>query len=65
MNVKVHYKDASAPIVYHDVENTYLKGEFFVVLTKTYSGEAAIQQGVRHVYKHPLNNIWRVEEDYS
>lgn len=57
MNVLVHYKDASTPILYKDVENTYVKGPFFVVLVKT--------KETRTVYKHPVDNIWRVQEDYS
>jgi hypothetical protein len=52
MKVEVHYKDASRPITYEKVKSTYIKGEFFVV----YIDDT--------VYKHPIQNIWRIREDY-
>ena len=53
MRVEVHYQDASTPLVYNDVRNTYIKGPFFVV----YVGD--------RVWKHPVANIWRITEDYA
>lgn len=53
MRVEVHYKDASRPLVYEDVANTYVKGPFYCVY---------LASGV--VKKHPVANIWRVTEDY-
>jgi hypothetical protein len=52
--VIVHLKDQSQPLTYHDVINTYQKGDFYCVYVKD-----------ERVYKHPMADIWRVIEDYG
>ena len=54
IQVHVHLKDQSQPIVYENVINTYEKGSFFVVYVE---GEK--------VYKYLIVDIWRVVEDYG
>lgn len=52
MTVIVHYKDASRPLTYAKVDNTYVKDKFYCVKVG------------KLVYKHPVFNIWRLIEDY-
>lgn len=54
IEVSVHLKDQSQPLVYTDVKNTYEKGSFYCAYCK---GEK--------VYKHPIADIWRVKEGYG
>jgi hypothetical protein len=54
INVTVHLKDQSQPLVYENVKNTYEKGSFYCVYVE---GET--------VYKHPIRDIWRVKEGYG
>lgn len=54
IEVSVHLKDQSQPIIYTDVINTYEKGSFYCVYC---DGEK--------VYKHPISDIWRVKEGYG
>lgn len=54
IEVQVHLKDQSQPLVYRNVINTYEKGAFYCVYCK---GEK--------VYKHPIRDIWRVKEGYG
>ena len=50
IEVTVHLKDQSQPLVYKGVINTYEKGSFYCVYVK---GEKAIR------------DIWRVKEGYG
>jgi hypothetical protein len=52
LNVSIHLKETSQSIS-HQAVNTYTKGPFFCV----FDGE--------RVFKYPVNNIWRVVEDYG
>jgi hypothetical protein len=54
INVSIHLKDQSQPIIYENVINTYEKGSFFCVYCE---GEK--------VYKYPICEIWRIKEDYG
>ena len=54
MHVEVELKETSQKLVYDDVLNTYTKGALFVIYR---------EGGM--VVKFPLDNIWRVTEDYS
>ena len=54
IEVTVHLKDQSQPIVYQDVVNTYEKGSFYCVYLKS-----------EKVYKHPITDIWRIVEGYG
>jgi len=54
VEVSVHLKDQSQPIVYQNVLNTYEKWSFYCVYCE---GEK--------VYKHPIVDIWRVKEGYG
>jgi hypothetical protein len=47
-------KETSQPLLYHDVINTYTKGEFFVIYYLLHKEEA--------YDKFPISNIWRVRE---
>ena len=49
--VRIHLKETSQTIE-HDYVNTYQKGDLFCV----YDG--------KQVYKYPIQNIWRVIEEY-
>ena len=53
MKVKLFLTEASQPIEYIDVKNTYQKGEMFCIY---FNGL---------VHKFPIQHIWRVEETYS
>jgi hypothetical protein len=52
MQVKIELKETSQPIILN-ANNTYTKGSLFCVYA---DGK---------VQKFPLDNIWRVTEDYS
>ena len=54
ITVTVQLKESSQPIVYENAINTYQKGSFFVIYVE---GEIS--------YKHPIETIWRVKEDYG
>lgn len=54
INVSVHLKEQSQPILYENVINSYEKGSFFCVYTKDDT-----------VFKHPIDSIWRIKEDYG
>ena len=54
IKVFVQLTESSQPIEYRDVLNTYQKGDMFVIYVE---GEVS--------YKHPMNTIWRVKEDYG
>jgi hypothetical protein len=54
MKIFVQMKDANQPLV-HDFINAYEKGSFLCVVT---------EDGAK-VFKYPIENIWRVIEDYS
>lgn len=53
MKVQIHMKDAAQPIE-RQAENTYVKEGLFCVYLLT-----------GKVEKYPIENIWRVTEDYS
>jgi hypothetical protein len=53
MKVSVQYLDQSQPMNYENVDNTYMKGNMFCVKI----GEK--------VYKHPIQQIWRITEEYG
>jgi len=52
--VIVHLKTQSQPIEYTDVINVYEKGKFYCIYRK---GEI--------VDKYPIQDIWRIREDYG
>lgn len=52
--ISIQLKESSQPIIYEDVINTYQKGSLFVVYTKDEKS-----------YKHPINTIWRIIEEYG
>lgn len=54
MNVFIALKETSQTIEHEDVKNTYTKGPFYCVYTSQ-----------DQVIKYPIDNIWRVTEDYS
>lgn len=51
MKVQVHLKETSQPIV-HEALNAYTKGSFYCVYVD------------KQVFKYPLDNIWRIVEEY-
>ena len=51
--VEVHYKDANAALIYAEAAMTYVKAGMFCVLANG------------SVYKHPLDNVWRIKEATS
>jgi hypothetical protein len=55
MNVLIRLKETSQQLIHTDIANTYQKGAFFCVYDK----------GENKIYKYPIENIWRVEEDYD
>jgi len=55
MIVDVKLKDSSQKIRHMDVQNIYQKGTFYCI----YDEEENV------VYKYPIANIWRVEEEYN
>ena len=54
MIVTVQLKESSQPVVYENVLNTYQKGSLFVIYTTNEKS-----------YKHPIDTIWRVVEEYG
>ena len=52
--VTVQLRESSQPVIYENVLNTYQKGDLFVIYTE--DGKS---------YKHPINTIWRVVEEYG
>jgi hypothetical protein len=54
IKVSIQLSEASQPVVYDNVINTYQKGSFFVVYTNDEKS-----------FKHPINTIWRVVESYG
>ena len=54
IEVSVHLKDQSQPLVYQNVVNAYEKGSFYCVY-----------MGGETVYKHPITDIWRIKEGYG
>ena len=52
--VSVQLRESSQPIVYKDVLNTYQKGDLFVIYTADEKS-----------YKHPIDTIWRIVEEYG
>ena len=56
MKVEIQLKETSQPLV-HIAFNTYEKGSLYCVFVR---GENA-----EKVYKYPIENIFRVVEDYS
>lgn len=57
-SAEVHTNLQSFPIMYERIMNCYEKGNFYciVVLTKDEK---------RVVWKHPINSIFRIREDYD
>jgi hypothetical protein len=52
ITVQIHLKHTSQPIV-HEASNAYEKGSCYCVHVDT------------QVFKYPLDNIWRIQEDYN
>jgi hypothetical protein len=55
MKVQIHNVDQSHPMTFEDVDNTYIKGEFFCLVWR--------EKNV--VQKYPINRIFRVIEPYD
>lgn len=53
MNVKIDLKETSQAITYTNVKNTYTKGPFYCVYCDN------------KVTKIPIDNIFRIVEDYG
>jgi len=54
ITVSVQLVESSQPLIYHDVINTYQKGDFYVIYALDEIS-----------YKHPISTIWRVKEEYG
>jgi len=54
LTVFVQLRETSQPVIYQNVENTYQKGDMFVIYTSDDKS-----------YKHPMSTIWRVVEEYG
>jgi len=54
ITVSVQLRESSQPIVYENVLNSYQKGDLFVIYTDDEKS-----------YKHPMDTIWRVVEEYG
>lgn len=54
MTIKIDLKESSQAIVIDDVLNTYTKGGFY-----------CIYRSNETVVKYPIENIWRIVEDYG
>lgn len=52
MKVVLWLKSTSFPLIYENVSQTYVKEGFYCLLSK------------ERVLKYPINDIFRVEEDY-
>jgi len=55
MTIKVHNVDQSQPMIFHDVDNTYVKEGFFCI----------VMRHKNEVQKFPVHNIFRVIEPYD
>ena len=55
MTIKVHNVDQSQPMVFTDVDNTYVKAGFFCI----------VRRDLNEVQKFPIANIFRVVEPYD
>ena len=55
MIVDVRLKDSSQKIRHMDVANAYQKGSFYCIFDK----------GENIVYKYPIQDIWRIEEEHN
>ena len=53
----VHLKNTSFSIPYDKIMNCYEKGSFYCIVV--------LNGKKREVYKHPINDIFRVREDYD
>ena len=51
--IKIWLKETSQPLIYNNVVNTYEKGSFY-----------CIYDGIK-VCKIPIQNIFKLEEDYN
>lgn len=58
MKVEVQLEKSSQCITYKDCINTYTKGALYCVLFQNSEGE-------RVTHKYPIQNIFRVIEDYN
>ena len=52
MKLKIDLKESSNPLEFNDVKNSYTKGPLFCIYTDA------------SVTKIPIQNIWRIVEDY-
>jgi hypothetical protein len=52
MKLKIDLKESSTPLEFNDVKNSYTKGPLFCIYTDA------------SVTKIPIQNIWRIVEDY-
>jgi hypothetical protein len=52
MKLKIDLKESSTPLEFNDVKNSYTKGPLFCIYTNA------------SVTKIPIQNIWRIVEDY-
>ena len=55
MTIKVHNVDQSQPMIFTDVDNTYVKAGFFCI----------VRRDLNEVQKFPITNIFRVVEPYD
>ena len=55
MTIKVHNVDQSQPMIFTDVDNTYVKAGFFCI----------VRRDLNEVQKFPVTNIFRVVEPYD
>ncbi len=55
MTVKVHNIDQSQPMVFHEVDNTYIKEGFFCMVFRAKN----------EVQKFPVSRIFRIIEPYD
>jgi hypothetical protein len=54
ITVWLHLKNQSQPITYEHVKNTYEKESFFCIYTEE-----------ELVFKYPVEDIWRITEQYG
>ncbi len=54
MTIRVHNVDQSQPMIYDEVDNTYVKAGFFCI----------VRRKRNEVLKFPIANIFRVQEPY-
>lgn len=55
MTIMIHNIDQSQPMIYKDVDNTYIKEGFYCVVNRERN----------QVMKFPVNRIFRIVEPYS